>query len=564
MTPFQLPPTKKPETKTLTDILIRNGFTKDVAAITAEAWQRKVEDPRRMAAAEETVTRDIANREPLSGIDHVLEAFSWSVSELRDLEWFDESNRLTPLGRHCLWAVRVDPGISDRHRKDRERIERPALSAPFPGFATAPMMDRLFTKEDSEVYRPFYTYEGPDEKRIAFMQHIEKMRGEGVRMDERHLPFQASVRPEYEHLTNTKATYDEYMYLGQTLDRQYRKEMALISDLEINIDLVDFSAWFMVRVEKMKWSKKTVIKYRAAITLWVVSVYGQEAAEECPLLMSHSYADFDGKEPDLSMQEREERRANPGKPRGSRGPALKKRFFHRDHLRAVIYYLRNETGSKYARILEAWLLAGCFTGLRPGEWRLTSIVVGEKPVTAEAYTVLHVMNGKATNGRADGVVRTLDITRLSPDVMDAVRYMSDIGFRTYQEGEEAYELMHRSCSNLLDRACKAALGKGGYRYSLYSCRHQFIANAKALMMEHEEISAMAGHKDVMVAMEHYGRKMSGWDTDKLTGFPRPTEDQVKRLYRYTDAKAAHNVRYANVMASRRTVVTDRMLDTVDF
>src|SRR3546814_661458 len=210
------------------------------------------------------------------------------------------------------------------------------------------------------------------------------------------------------------------------------------------------------------------------------------------------------------------------------------------------------------------MIAGINTGLRPGEWRLTSVVEGEKPMTQEPYIVLHVMNGKATNGRGGGVVRTLDITHMSPGVLNAIRRMSDIGFEAYQRGEDAYAEMQKRCSTLLSRACRRALGRGGNKYCLYSIRHQFISNAKGLNHSPEEISCMAGHHNVMVAMEHYGRKTTAWDSRDLLNFPKPIEAELKRMYRYTEAKAAHNVRYAGIVDSRNVGITDRMLTDLEF
>lgn len=268
-------------------------------------------------------------------------------------------------------------------------------------------------------------------------------------------------------------------------------------------------------------------------------------------------------EPDLSMQEREEHApSKDGKKK--RGPALKKWHFKRDDMRSVIFYLQKISEDAYRGILENWLIAAVSTGLRPGEWRLTSIVEGKRPMTQEPYIILYVMNRKAISGRGNDILRTLDITNMSPRILCAIRYMSDVGFNAFQKGDAAYFAMQKRCSGLLTRACRIALGTKGPNYCLYNCRHQFIANAKGMRRTRQEISYLVGRNDVMVPMKHDGHKISAWDRRYLQSFPRLLDVELKRMRRFNDAEVKRGDRWAE-MVNRRTVgITPEMRAEGDF
>ena len=568
MTDFNIPGaiTASRKRDTLAIELERNGFEADLADLLVESFRKKEGDAKKLKAAEARLKVDIVNKVWLSRIEDCLRAFSWTEAELWKLGWYDNNGNLTVFGRICMFAVRGNITISDRNRQLKaKKVDKPVSS--FSAFGSPSFdnnIDLLGLMENSDPSEaPFHTYRGPTADRAAFLKRLGERRGVKVREDDRFTPVDVSARPGYEHLTLTESTATQYAEIGSRLDAAYRTELGLSSDIHDPIDLVDFSAWFITRAEMAQWAKLTINKYRAAVTHWVTKVYPDADLEECLLLDASIYQAFDAREPDLSMQEREERMPSKDKTT-KRGPALKKKYFRRLDFHKVLTYLQKFSNSSYSETLINWMIAGINTGLRPGEWRLTSIVEGEKPMTQEPYIVLYVMNSKATNGRGNGVVRTLDITDMSPGVLNAIRRMSDIGFEAYQRGEDAYIEMQKACAKLLSRACKSALGKAGNQYCLYSVRHQFIANAKGLLHSPEEISCMVGHHDVMIAMEQYGRKMTAWETRELLNFPKPIEPEVRRMYRYTEAKAAHKERYAGIVDARNVGITDRMLADIVF
>ena len=545
--------------------LERNGFEADLADLLVESFRKKESDAKKLKAAEDRLAQDIERKIPLSRIEDCLLVYSWTEAELKQIGWYDNDGNLTVFGRICMFAVRGNTTISDRNRQLKaKKVDNPSPSASrfgSPSFDNNIDLHGLMESSDpSEA--PFYTYHGPNADRADFLKRSER-RGVEVREDDRFTPVEVSARPGYDQRMLTESMAAKYMGIGRRLDTAYRMEMGLSPYIHDPIDLVDFSAWFVTRGELTNWTKSTIVKYQKALTHWILTVYSECKLDDCPLLSANLYQAMDAVERDLGTQEREERLPSKNQ-KTRRAPAHVEKCFQRKDMEAVIAHLRHRSKDAYCETLENWLIAGVNTGLRPGEWRLTSVVEGEKPMTQEPYIILYVMNGKATNGRGNGVVRTLDITDMSSTVLNAIRRMSDIGFEAYQKGENAYANMHKRCSGLLTRACASALGKKGNKYCLYNCRHQFIANAKGLRRTPEEIACMIGCYDGMIAMGKYGRKAMAWDGRYLLNFPKPVEVELKLMLRYADAIAKQKVRYAGIVNGWTVGITPEMRADIEF
>jgi len=112
-----------------------------------------------------------------------------------------------------------------------------------------------------------------------------------------------------------------------------------------------------------KWAPATWRHYRAAVSVWVMTVYEHRYLDDFLLANADVYSYFD------SHEERGRGAQADGEKREKRTSAKKKKFFPRDDLRAVIAQLTRRSRSKYAETLHHWLIAGIFTGLRPIEWR---------------------------------------------------------------------------------------------------------------------------------------------------------------------------------------------------
>ena len=216
-----------------------------------------------------------------------------------------------------------------------------------------------------------------------------------------------------------------------------------------------------------------------------------------------------------------------GAPATGKGATRKEKRLPISDFEKLTTYLAKFNRSKLAPVVVDWLRAGVLTGLRPTEWRATDLVVQTylgSPRGRRAW--LYVLNAKATNGRGTGVVRTLDISAFTDRDLDCVRRMSDRG-RTWLEAGNYVE-NQAACSAVMHGATTRIWPQRRYAYTLYSCRHQAVANWK-LLLKPEEVAALVGHGVTATAAEHYGKRRSGWATEHIPAPPRPVEEELRRV-----------------------------------
>jgi integrase len=188
--------------------------------------------------------------------------------------------------------------------------------------------------------------------------------------------------------------------------------------------------------------------------------------------------------------------------RGIRTSATKQKQFKRDDFDQLLEYLTEHVGRhKFANALRTWLLASRFTGLRPCEWEDAGLT------DADGRPCLIVRNAKATNGRGNGSYRTLDLSKASIaninalyDMMEMLEgYEADLGFSALQERLADY----------MKRATRSCFGRRKKYPTLYSLRHQFVADAKRSGHSQAEVAAMLGQASDETATRHYARAVSG-------------------------------------------------------
>lgn len=174
-------------------------------------------------------------------------------------------------------------------------------------------------------------------------------------------------------------------------------------------------------------------------------------------------------------------------------------------------------GGRWAQVASGWLLAALPTGLRPIEWKQAELQVD--PTSGQG--TLEVVNAKATNGRANGKKRTIELT---PADAVVVRAHLESVHALMNQGYD-FVTIHENCARELRRACVRIWGNGtAKRFSLYSARHQFSANIKA-QESHERVAALLGHRSVRTARRHYAPRRSAWmkwrdlNKDKPTSKP---------------------------------------------
>ncbi|KVF31584.1 hypothetical protein [Burkholderia vietnamiensis] len=204
--------------------------------------------------------------------------------------------------------------------------------------------------------------------------------------------------------------------------------------------------------------------------------------------------------------------------RGTRTSATKQKQFKRHDFDRLIEYLSEHVGRhKFANALRTWLIAARFTGLRPCEWEHAGLTdVGGRPC-------LVVRNAKATNGRGNGDYRRLDLSRAGVPDIDALHdmmemlegYEAELGFATLQERLAHY----------MKRATRACFGRRKKYPTLYSLRHQFVADAKRSGHSQAEVAALLGQASDETASRHYARAVSGESAVRVS----PIAAEVNRV-----------------------------------
>lgn len=216
---------------------------------------------------------------------------------------------------------------------------------------------------------------------------------------------------------------------------------------------------------------------------------------------------------------------------GTRTSALKQKTFKKADFDKVIAYLQEHVGKhRYARTLSIWLKASRLTGLRPSEWEHADLT--------QIYSVpaLVIRNAKATNGRANGVERTLLLDRITDEELGLIEDMIEmlVGYET----EIPFSKLQKLLGDYMNRATRNCFGKRQKYPTLYSSRHQFSADAKLSGLSKAEVAALLGQASDETAGIHYARKISGESEIKIT--PLASEVRTVRIRSKTFAPRKQN------------------------
>jgi hypothetical protein len=210
----------------------------------------------------------------------------------------------------------------------------------------------------------------------------------------------------------------------------------------------------------------------------------------------------------------------------------KLKFFSQQALADLTDYTLNSTRSHNAAPALAFVRANLLVGLRPVEWFQASLCsylhAGGESNEREAVLALHVVNAKNTHGRANGEARDILLHNISVDELATLRHYLDI-VRQYAsrfpQGTPIEDISREFYASL-QKALTLAWKKKGHsksnRPTLYSTRHQAVANCKSSGMSNEEVAAFFGHVSTSTAKNHYGKKMNGWAKNPF----RPSPESI--------------------------------------
>ncbi|MDK9793819.1 hypothetical protein [Vibrio sp. D431a] len=162
----------------------------------------------------------------------------------------------------------------------------------------------------------------------------------------------------------------------------------------------------------------------------------------------------------------------------------------------------SKSKSSLSGFLSVWLYVNCLVGLRPSEWKTSSIIKGSD----DKYR-LKVKNAKQTNGRSHGEYRIISLSNFSDNQTEKI-----IDFTSMCEelnNQNLFDRYYQNCRKLLQRTCKKVWPRRKRSISLYSSRHQFCADLKKSGKKLEEIAYLMGHYSTDTASSHYGKRRYG-------------------------------------------------------
>ena len=307
----------------------------------------------------------------------------------------------------------------------------------------------------------------------------------------------------------TPKTQDCYKHRALQLIRRAKNESG-----EINLTSLQIAQWLIDN--KNNYSKATWRQYRASL----IYFFSQHALDSSVTsddvtivatiaLLKDTYPPAD-------------------RPPQRKTSAQKQKKINDADLICLLDYFNNKL-SKHGQSTIAWLFAGLFTGLRPCEWKNTTI---------NKVSELQVINAKTTQGRSHGSNRIIHLTELSQQEKDIIQiHLNNIQQvqSTEKENQSEFELFYQNCRACLYEATRALWPNRKQYITLYSARHQFAANAKFSGLPLEHIAALMGHASIETATQHYGRRSAGNARMKISA----NSDDVGRVMLLNEHRMDH-------------------------
>lgn len=166
-----------------------------------------------------------------------------------------------------------------------------------------------------------------------------------------------------------------------------------------------------------------------------------------------------------------------------------------------------------------FIRANLVVGLRPIEWAEAVFfdyinIENNKEQTRTSSPALCVLNAKNSQGRANGNERDIIFDNITVEQLgDIIQFTKLLqanldGYSGTEREKRANEIFvnAQQTFNRVIAKLKIPMSK---RPTLYSTRHQCIANAKSSHLTDIEIAALFGHKTTETARMHYGKKIHG-------------------------------------------------------
>ena len=183
----------------------------------------------------------------------------------------------------------------------------------------------------------------------------------------------------------------------------------------------------------------------------------------------------------------------------------------------------------------AFIRANLWVGLRPVEWfhanlidyqRLNSFGMPKlrEDGTHDVIPAMEVKNAKQSAIRGNGDIRVILLDNLDKRQIahlkawiELVHDLKTDDLMLLSEADinrKIYGSLQRAVRNVLD-----SHEWGGETPTIYSTRHQAVANARADGQTPQEIAALFGHSSTHTAKRHYGKKHAGYSGRSMRPAP---------------------------------------------
>lgn len=317
--------------------------------------------------------------------------------------------------------------------------------------------------------------------------------------------------------------------LAQRTKEDYARKIGIIETKIKNLGQVqmtpsNLAGYIQHAVEQKKIAQSTARAIKAAAIFWI--------AEEAQLALAQGKSISEYAEAYAAIRELSTREL----PQGTEKTSSKKLKYLSQHtLLALEEFAKTAPRTRHIGPLVAFLRANLLVGLRPIEWFNTEFIhylhvdgTGKYIRTSTGQLLktlaLRVRNAKSTHGRSNGEYREILLHEISDADLATLMHFHAIAksflskFAATTPITKIAQDFYTPIQNAMKNAMKR-ISPTENRATIYSSRHQAVANAKNSGLTDKEIAAMFGHGSTETSKRHYGKKQNGWR--KVTFRPSP-------------------------------------------
>lgn len=300
----------------------------------------------------------------------------------------------------------------------------------------------------------------------------------------------------------TKRAYTEKIL---TIQKKLSKEFGV----EMTPDTL--LTYFKTQVENKSINQATARMYKSAIFFWLADT-GKHKLGNGENIKEYEDVYFAIKSIKTNML-----------PTDSKNTSGKKRKgISKKELMQLEEYIKNKYyKNKHAIDLLLFIKANIILGLRPVEWKnicffsyIETNEIGEYKIIKnklKTRLAVSIENAKQSHKRANGQYRWLLLDKINEEQLATIlNFKNRIDTFIEKNGEDSIDAFFQPLQKLMHRIFKASSTAYDKLPTLYSSRHQAIADAKKAGLQEVEIAAMFGHASIHTAKIHYGRKYDGW------------------------------------------------------